>query len=270
MTTKENPSSLAAEGAGEKTGCPKDSLPGTICQAQIPSELTKLPQWLLWKSKTKDNGKTTKIPFSVTGKKAKSDNPKTWTTYQDALSRYKAGGYSGIGFAFSQDDPFCGVDLDSKPEKQIKCRDPETGKIEPWAEKIIKDFKSYCEISPSGTGVHIICKGQLPEGGRKRPDIEIYDHGRYFTVTGNHLQGTPQDIRPAQDAINALLASHFKKEKPLQAPRPSSPQRGCESDTELIEKAIQAGNGHKFNLLYQGQWQEAGYPSQSEGDQAFC
>jgi primase-polymerase (primpol)-like protein len=254
----------ARPGAGNGVdGYAQNIPPIVFCQAQIPPELSKLHQWVLWKSKPKGNGKTTKVLYSITGGKAKSNDPKTWTSFENVLKRYKAGGYDGIGYVFSPDDPFCGIDLDH-------CRDPKTGKIEFWALEIIKDFSSYTEISPSGTGVHIICKGKLPEGGRKKGNIEIYDKGRYFTVTGNRLDGTPSEINSAQEAIDKLLSSHFTKEVGPQAPISSSSPQPCESDPELIQKAISAGNGHKFNLLYQGQWQEAGYPSQSEADQAFC
>ncbi|MBW1967395.1 MAG: AAA family ATPase [Deltaproteobacteria bacterium] len=111
----------------------------------------------------------------------------------------------------------------------------------------------------------------MPEGGRKKGNVEIYDKGRYFTVSGNRLDETPQDIRPAQEAINELLASRFKKETPPQATRPCSLPGPSLDDSELIQKAIESQNGHKFDLLYQGRWQEVGcYPSQSEADQGFC
>lgn len=230
----------------------------------IPKELLKLPHWLLWKAERR-NGKTIKVPHSITGKEAKSNDPSTWGSYQDALSRYKAGGYSGIGFAFSKDDPFCGIDLDH-------CRDPKTGEFEPWAEKIIKKFQNYTEVSPSGTGVHILVIGKLPEGGRKKGNIEIYDKSRYFTITGNRLDGTLHDIKPAQEAIDWLLSTYFKKEVvKTQGGRPCSLPQVTESDTELIQKAISSRDGDKFNLLYQGQWKAAGnYKSQSEADQALC
>jgi len=236
-------------------------MPGINTQG-IPKELLKLPQWVLWKAKPK-NGKTTKVPYPVTGEEAKSNDPSTWGSFEDVLRVYKAGDYSGIGYVFSKDDPHCGIDLDH-------CRDPETGKIEPWAKKIIKAFQSYTEISPSGTGVHILVIGKLPEGGRKKGNIEIYDKGRYFTITGNRLDGTPHDIKPAQEAIVWLLSTYFKKEIVAQGGHPCSLPQETESDSELIQKAINAGNGHKFNLLYQCQWKNAGYRSQSEGDQALC
>jgi hypothetical protein len=238
-------------------------MPGINTQG-IPKEIIDFSQWVNWRAAKKDNGKITKIPIcSRTGRKASHSDEKTWSSYQDASNLHNKGKASGIGFVFTKDDPLCGIDLDH-------CRDPETGKIEKWAKEIIKDFQSYTEISPSSTGVHIIVRRQLPEGGRKKENVEIYDRLRFFCVTGQHLEGTPQDIRPAQNAINGLLSSHFKKEGEPQTKPPYSLPQVSESDAELIRKAIQSKNGHKFNLLFQGQWENAGNPSQSEGDMAFC
>jgi putative DNA primase/helicase len=82
-------------------------------------------------------------------------------------------GYDGIGFIFSPFDPYCGIDLDytddpAKFERQ---------------QLIYSNFNSYSELSPSGKGLHIICKGEVP-AGRKREKIEVYSSGRYFTFTG--------------------------------------------------------------------------------------
>jgi primase-polymerase (primpol)-like protein len=62
-------------------------------------------------------------------------------------------GYCGVGFVFSSDDPYVGIDLDG-------CRNPQTGYIEPWALEIVRRLNSYTEISRSGTGLHIIAKGR--------------------------------------------------------------------------------------------------------------
>jgi primase-polymerase (primpol)-like protein len=154
---------------------------GGINSQGIPKEIIEYPQWIVWKGEPKKNGKMDRVPYSpITDKKASVKDPSTWSSFEDALSRYEAGGFSGIGFVFTQNDPYCGIDVDS-------CRNPETGIIEPWAQREIENFQSYTEISPSGTGVHIITKGELPEGGRKKGNIEIYDKGRFFTFTGNHL-----------------------------------------------------------------------------------
>ena len=67
----------------------------------------------------------------------------------------------------------------------------ETGEIKEWAWQIIKRLNSYTEISPSGQGVHIMIKGTVPPGGNKKGQVEMYSQGRYFTMTGHHLGGTP-------------------------------------------------------------------------------
>lgn len=64
-----------------------------------------------------------------------------------------------VGFVFTRDDPFVGIDLDH-------CRDPETGKIKPWALEIVAKLNSYSEVSPSGTGLHIHCD-RSPTAGQQ-------------------------------------------------------------------------------------------------------
>ena len=85
-----------------------------------------LRQWLCWRFEERD-GKPTKVPYDPsTGEKAESTNPKTWTSYEKAVSECKKHGYDGLGFVFTPEDDLCGVDLD-------KCLDPETGELEGWA-----------------------------------------------------------------------------------------------------------------------------------------
>jgi len=79
------------------------------------------------------------------------------------------------------------VDLD-------KCRDPQTGIVQPWALEAIKMLDSYTELSPSKTGFHILLNGALPEGGNRKGPVEVYTKGRYFTITGDHVAGTPTTI----------------------------------------------------------------------------
>ena len=143
----------------------------------IPQELKDRDQYVVWKWEERD-GKATKPPYDAkTGKRASHSDPSTWGTFNDALKALDRG-FDGIGFVFTENDPFCGIDLD-------KCRDPVSGQIATWAVKIIKDFDSYAEISPSGTGLKIFIKGRLPGGGIKTKHVEVYDKLRFFTVTGD-------------------------------------------------------------------------------------
>ena len=174
---------------------------------RIPSELKALPQWVLWKSEIRD-GKPTKIPYCPHDRrrKAKADNPSTWGPFVKAKGLSQSNGFAGIGFEFSADDPYSGIDLD-------KCRNPETGEIEPWARDMITRLNSYTEISPFGRGVHIIIKGTVPPGGNKKGKVEMYYQGRFFTMTGQHLEGTPTTIKARQAQLTALHTAIFSKHK---------------------------------------------------------
>ena len=164
-----------------------------------------LRQWLCWRVEERE-GKPTKVPYSpITGQRASSTNPETWAGYQEALRACKEQGYGGIGFVFTPEDDLCGVDLDG-------CLDPETGEIEGWAQEVIGELDSYTEISPSGTGVHILVRGELPEERNRKGRFEAYDRGRYFTVTGKHLAGTPQNIEERQEELRGVVQHVFGKE----------------------------------------------------------
>jgi putative DNA primase/helicase len=144
----------------------------------IPEELRQRPQWVVWKRERRD-GKETKVPYIPGGVgKASTTDLTTWRTFEAAVQALQTGRYHGVGFVFCSGDPFAGVDLDD-------CRDPETGELEEWAEKIVKAFGGYAEASPSGKGVHIIVRGKAPN--KKRGQVEAYSSERYFTMTGRAL-----------------------------------------------------------------------------------
>ncbi len=231
----------------------------------IPPELKALPQWLCWKLEERD-GKPTKIPYNPRiGSKAQSVNPATWGSFEEAVKAVSRLKCSGVGFVFTDADPYVGVDLD-------KCFDPETGSIEPWAKKWIDHFKSYTEITPSGKGFHIIVKGALPPGGNRRGPLEVYSRGRYFTVTGDIFDGSSRRIEERSRELDAFHGEVFTK--PSLPPVGAGGGRGCNlsrpDDEELLEIARNATNGAKFSQLWAGNWTGAGYPSQSEADQALC
>ena len=151
----------------------------------IPDRLKKYDHWICWKKVLNQKRKTyDKIPIDAkTGKAASSSDSSTWTDFNTAhkvfLNNKK---YSGLMFAFTENDPFVGIDLDH-------VFDPKTGEIIPWALEVIKLLNSYTEISPSGDGFHIIVEGDIPESrcqkGGNEPHIEMYRAKRFFTFTGN-------------------------------------------------------------------------------------
>jgi putative DNA primase/helicase len=149
----------------------------------IPDRLTERPQWVCWRLEDHDGDSTKVLYTPETRTRAAADDLMTWTTFDVALAAYEAseGFYDGIGFVFCSADPFVGIDLDS-------CRDSETGAIKGWARAIIAEAgKGYVEISPSGTGLHIIVEAKLRKGGTRKGPVEMYSRDRCFTITGEAI-----------------------------------------------------------------------------------
>lgn len=156
---------------------PEQTQPADLLN-NIAEELRRRPQWIVWKLEQRD-GKTTKVPYIAGGVgKASSTDSETWCNFKEAVQALRTGRYDGIGFVFSSGDPYAGVDLDG-------CRNPETGELEEWAAKIVRDLAGYTEVSPSGKGIHIIVRGKAPN--KKRGRIEAYSERRFFTMTGRVL-----------------------------------------------------------------------------------
>lgn len=240
-------------------------MPRSIDVDAIPQELKERMQWVCWREQIRD-GIATKVPYNPRDPdcKAKSNDPNTWASFEKALEVAGTDEMRGIGFMFSEADPFTGIDLDD-------CRNPETGRIEAGAWKIIHQLNSYTEISPSGRGVHVLVKANLPSGGgKRRGKVEIYDRGRYFTITGHSLEGTPTIIEDRQDELMALHSEIFgQKQTPSPKDAPSSFPALDLSDTELINKAHQAANGEKFGKLWRGDLSEYD-GDDSRADMALC
>jgi len=146
----------------------------------LPEELRQRPQWVVWKLERRaGEEEPAKVPYIAGGiGRASTTDLLTWRTFEEAVKALETGRYSGVGFVFSSGDPFAGVDLDD-------CRDPESGKLEEWAEKIVEAFGGYAEVSQSGTGVHIIVRGKAPN--KKRGKAEAYSSERFFAMTGRVL-----------------------------------------------------------------------------------
>ncbi len=199
-----------------------------IKAGNIPEELKALNQWVNWAGIwNAEKEKFSKPPMRANGRNASSTKPKDWTTLEKSLAALgRAGVYKdnagerhhvtldGIGLAGLGRTPYTGIDLDG-------CINPETGEINPAARKIVETFDSYTEISPSGTGIRIFIKAEKPPSWcanksdpSRATDIEVYDKGRYLTVTGNHLSGTPRTIEARQDALDAFMRRYAPPDKP--------------------------------------------------------
>ncbi|WP_169717770.1 phage/plasmid primase, P4 family [Sporomusa silvacetica] len=216
----------------------------------IPVELKGFRQWCcysrVWNNK---KGKYDKIPISpVTSQKAQSNNPSTWCDYQTALNYATRGDIDGIGFMFDKASGIFGVDIDN-------CVD-DKGMFTPVAQEIIHTMQSYTEMSPSGQGVHILAKGILPAAGRRKDKLEVYDSGRFFTVTGRHVPNTPTTVEERSVEIGMIHSKYIAKgktEPERKSEQPKLPQlRGSLSGTDLIEKISKSKQGADFQALWAG------------------
>lgn len=240
-----------------------------IVPQDIPDGLKEFDQWASWRWERR-NGKWTKPPINpATGRYARNNDPDTWGSFEAALQRMREGRLPGIGFMFHPDDLFAGADLD-------KCRDPQTGEIEPWALEIVEGLDSYTEVSPSESGLKVFVRGELPPGRRRKGKIELYDRGRFFTTTGHRLLRVPSSVRDRQEELAALHRRVFDEPTDWVT---ASKKGGCEgtphglSDDQLVNRAMQAANGEKFAMLWAGDtsdYRTAGNEGRSEADLALC
>lgn len=183
----------------------------------IPDDLTELNRWVPWRYETRD-GKSTKVPYNLRGYRASTTNSLDWASAEavSELWRRATNLYAGRGFVFVKTDLLVGIDLDD-------CLDH--GNLKPWARGVVERFSdTYMETSPSGDGIKIWCRGSLPANvpGIRVGDgaIELYDHARFFTVTGCAFHGAPLQVEDHAADVMALYNSLTmgKKHWPLQPP----------------------------------------------------
>jgi putative DNA primase/helicase len=274
---------------------PRPALAHLPSKEAIPAELRKRRQWVVWRYELRGE-RWSKVPYQANRQeaRAKADDPSTWATFDEAMITSLDKGFDGIGFEFSADDPYFGLDVDN-------CL--RGGEVLPWAAPILETIAgTYGEISPSGNGIKFIGRGKLPaRTGTRRgglgPDgtgaLEVYDHGRYFAITGNAWEGSGiVDRQRAADELYALAKQAPAGPKPKvkasrrvsangdkPAPRrvsasgddPASPRAaaaispatspGAHDDDEVLRVASHAKD---FDRLYRGDL--SGFPSPSEAD----
>ena len=218
-----------------------------------------------WRYETRDGKpKPTKVPYQPTAPDthASSTDPGTWGAFDPALAVAEAGKADGVGYVFAPDDPFAGVDFDG-------C--VEADRTHPVVVEHVRQLDSYSEVSPSGTGLHVLVRGAI-RGDRNRTgktpwggEFETYDRHRYFCFTGRHMPGTPVTIEERQAQLDAIRAELFPP--PMERPTPAPPRTtGTPDDDELLRRARDARNGATFDAL----WSGAPGRNPSEADLALC
>lgn len=219
----------------------------------IPRELRELPQWVCWKYVADPRrAKPRKVPFNVRdGSRAKPNAPATWATFDEALAVCPR--YEGLGFMFAAGGEYVGVDLDGM-----------TLDNSPRARAVVSALDSYTEVSPSGTGLHIICKHRGKLQSTRDSDIEVYSWGRFFAMTGNRV-GARKNIRDATKVLDSLVRSIRDTREEAQwelGERIGSPI----TDGGVLRLIDSVTEPRLLNIL-RGQW-DSYYASESEADMA--
>lgn len=233
----------------------------------VPEELKGYKNWVCWQSypDPKSHSGISKKPINPrTGGFAMPNNSDTWSDFETAVRESVK--YSGIGFMFSN-SPFFGVDLDDMPND---IEDYKNGGADNIISEFVNTLQSYTEFSQSKTGVHIICKGTLPEGRRKAKNdsggFEMYENGRFFVVTGDYCSAYAY-INDCTESIKPLHSKYLGKATEPQ-PKLRNIEVNLNTVDDIVKAACNAKNGNLFRALYSGDF--SAYASQSEADMAFC
>lgn len=170
-----------------------------------PQYLIDRNVWVMWKFETR-NGKTTKVPYQINGKRASTTDKNTWKDYWTiVLAKEKDNNetqhrFDGIGICF--DGSFTGVDIDH-------CI--VNGNRNDVANDVVRELATYCEYSPSLTGIHALVVGEIELTKNKNKDvgIEIYKQGRFFTFTGKKLPDCPQEMGENTEGLTRMYAKYI-------------------------------------------------------------
>ncbi len=240
----------------------------------IPEAMRREQRWGLWRYETRKDRRT-KVPFSVvTGHEASSTASGDWVSFTRAIRALETSRFDGIGFRLGE--PWAGVDLDG-------CRDPETGQLALEAAHIIEALNTYTEVSPSGNGVKLFMLGHLPAGRRRtrapwkplggdHAEIEMYDTGRYFTVTGDALW-SPGEVSDCTEGLKTIHQEAFEAVAiPPQAVREPGHRVTAApavegDDQKIMRVAFLSKTGPAIQRLWNGDTSD--YGSQSEADCAL-
>ena len=228
----------------------------------IPQELKQLKNWCVWKYQER-NGKKTKIPFNAeTGEFAKSNDSSTWSDYETAVN---CQGADGVGFFF--EPPYVGIDLDNIEDDLHLYRNGD--RLDNIVAEFTDAFKSYTEVSPSGNGLHIIIKGKIPGNRKRKGNIEMYDSGRFFTMTGNKISKY-SEINNVNPQVFKEIHSKYLPDNTVPIPTRNTAQTIHNlSEMEIINEIYKSKQARLFDDLMKGNW-DRHYSSQSEADMAMA
>lgn len=177
----------------------------------IPDELRAERNWVLWKFEWRDDknntGTWSKVPWHPSGYRAASTKPDDWSSFETVIAtlEQQKGKYDGIGFVFSDDLPFVGIDLDN-----CVSRDDDQFSLTPFAARVVERLATYTELSPSFSGVHCIGRAEQMAATKATwngNEIEVYRSGRYFTFTGLSWHESVLQVDDVNAELQAIIAA---------------------------------------------------------------
>lgn len=230
----------------------KNNYEKTVQVKNIPEELKARKQWVAWRAEDRGNGKIAKVPVNpYTGRNASTSDETTWSDFESAIKCCQDDpGIGGVGFVFSEDDPYVGIDIDNAIDSD--------GTSSEAAQALLKRFNSYAEISPSGSGYHIIVKSESTPQGRKKGNVELYSSKQFFTMTGNIISDFPETIRDSDEVLQLYDELTENRLKP----------NNTEPLSSNFKKILTKQYGQRFIALWNGD--TSSYYSPSEADLALC
>ena len=220
-------------------------------RAAVPDEMKARPNWVVVKTWwNAEKGKYNKRPVNCNsdkGEYAESDNPETWTTFDNALKYLKEKGGTTVAYALDGKDNISCIDLDH-------CYD-ENGQPSALAKEILsKCGKTYIEKSVSGNGLHIFGKtsGMDIRTFSKDGDLEFYQKEHFIAMTGDGAGYSRLESFDTPE-MKELLSRKCEKREEWKGVCKGVNGLSTMTDRDVVEKASNAKNGDKFKRLYAGE-----------------
>lgn len=203
-------------------------------EALLP--LADYPQFIIWAPVWDEvKQKYHKKPRNpATGYDHSPTDPAIWMDAQTAIATAAANPDYGVGFVFTERDPFWFLDID-------KCLTPENTWSE-TAQYLMGLFPGAAiEVSHSGQGLHIFGTGTAPEHGCKNSalGLEFYTQERFAALTGTNAVGNALTDHSAQ--LAAAIPYYFPTRAATGAEWTDEPHEtwhGPKDDAKLIEKML--------------------------------
>ena len=232
-----------------------------LLEKNVPLELQETNQWVVWAMVSRGSDqKPTKIPKNPkTLRNAKTTSADSWGSFEEACAACEANPeLDGIGFVFTDNDPYVGIDLDGVVDR-------ETGILNELATDFVSNIQSYTELSPSGTGLHIILRGHLPRAGSRKGPVEMYEKGRYFTFTGEAIS-LQNSIAANQETLCSFHQKYINSD--FSAPVETVNQREFDTSDAELEELLTREENEPLQRLLNGNKNK--YKSTSDADFAAC